>query len=284
MLGLAIMSVLPGHIMANTTEIAATRSPYLVLIERNGLKFKADKILRERSMGHCRIRMDIRHCFLPGLPVVADHKNGSSSAAAVVLVAKHLCGLATDLSVRSIHNLVRKSPVAESVPAAAGPLFKGLAIATCCHHACSWADYTGVQWLCSEQGFTETEFSVMKQWSGWAHTIKIPSDDNEKKSAGDDHPAKRIKRGEGDLDEEEEICCEHSAPINESVIRPTDVSSREMSDVGKMVKRILDQGRVEYLRRLGLAASQVQYCHPSLSPECYMIITSGGTSGVEVGK
>jgi Methyltransferase TRM13 len=30
---------------------------------------------------------------------------------------------------------------------------KGVAIATCCHHACVWGDYTGAHWLLA-QGIT----------------------------------------------------------------------------------------------------------------------------------
>ena len=270
MLGLAIMSVLP----AAPTEPGA--APHLLMIERNGLKFKADKLLRERSMGHNRVRMDIRHCFLPKLPVIADYDSlrAAGYPPTVVLVAKHLCGLATDLSVSSIHHLVRENTT--EATSSDGPAFQGLAIATCCHHACSWVDYTGIEWLCTEQGFTEAEFGVMKQWSGWAHTIKF-TDEDKKGSA-------RCERTSGTEAEwsagndEEEACCEHSAPVNESTVRPADLSSREMSDVGKMVKRILDQGRVMYLRRLGLPARQVRYCDPSLSPECYMIIATTGTS------
>ena len=33
---------------------------------------------------------------------------------------------------------------------------KGVAIATCCHHACVWGDYTGSDWL-EKQGECEIE-------------------------------------------------------------------------------------------------------------------------------
>ena len=33
---------------------------------------------------------------------------------------------------------------------------KGVAIATCCHHACVWGDYTGSDWL-EKQGECESE-------------------------------------------------------------------------------------------------------------------------------
>jgi len=42
---------------------------------------------------------------------------------------------------------------------------------------------------------------------------------------------------------------------------------------GKRVKRILDIGRLHYIRtRLNMKAKLVQYCEESLSPECMMIV------------
>ena len=56
--------------------------------------------------------------------------------------------------------------------------------------------------------------------------------------------------------------------------RPNGMTNEEKSAIGKMVKRLLDHGRVLYLREaLGMAyATQVRYCDPALSPECFMIV------------
>lgn len=95
--------------------------------------------------------MDIRHCRVSSLPQVAE--DGEAS----VVVAKHLCGAATDLAIRAVANSVfeagERSPIV------------GLGIATCCHHACSWADYCGADWL-KEIGFSGHEFEVIKYWTG----------------------------------------------------------------------------------------------------------------------
>jgi hypothetical protein len=106
-------------------------------------------------------------------------------------------------------------------------------------------------------------------------------------------------QGEG---EEEEVEREHAIPaMSSGTPRPAGLSFAEMARIGKMVKRVIDQGRVEYLRSLQLGAitnedtgevddsshrsgsrgrgegsvyrwRQVQYCDPSLSPECFAII------------
>jgi tRNA:m4X modification enzyme len=94
------------------------------------------------------IGMDIRHCWVAQLPAVADSHES-------VIVAKHLCGVATDLALRSLAGF--KTTSAQSL--------LGVSIATCCHHACIWKDYCGADWLL-ERGFTSQDFEVMKHWSG----------------------------------------------------------------------------------------------------------------------
>lgn len=103
----------------------------------------------------------------------------------------------------------------------------------------------------------------MKQWSGWAHTIKEVAE-----LSGEDSliQLKRARHDDADdmkspaesksmsADQEciiEEVCCEHSPVVSDATVRPLNITPREMSRVGKMVKRVLDQGRVEYLRKLG---------------------------------
>jgi hypothetical protein len=94
-----------------------------------------------------------------------DHKK-------VVIMAKHLCGAATDLALRSLNAFV--APSADDGAGGGAVLAaraRGLAIATCCHHACNWRDYLGREWLAA-QGVSPAEFDVMKIWSGWAHTLR----------------------------------------------------------------------------------------------------------------
>lgn len=65
MLGLAVSSV--------------CASATIVLVERSGMRRKADKIMRESGRRFYRARMDIRHCFLPNLPGVNDQVLSNSS-------------------------------------------------------------------------------------------------------------------------------------------------------------------------------------------------------------
>lgn len=120
----------------------ADPSATVVLVERYGSKKKIDKALKEdlaelkatlnvednlKSAGDSetvtgainRVRMDIRHCYLPLLPGVMPagsntaittaptHTTEASNHKArqlqpVVVIAKHLCGVATDLAIQSV--------------------------------------------------------------------------------------------------------------------------------------------------------------------------------------
>ena len=153
--------------------------------------------MREEQRRHHRVRMDIRHTLLSGLPGVQTETNEHSPDVAinsaeiggpqsglgqritdqnaqkfaagreanwapkeVVIVAKHLCGVATDLALRSLECFRRPvvgafgdavtDAATAGVSAQAKAKAKGVAIATCCHHACNWADYTGKKFFQDE--------------------------------------------------------------------------------------------------------------------------------------
>lgn len=106
---------------------------------------------------------------------------------------------------------------------------------------------------------------------------------------GDDAGTNERRYGNGDNDddlnsEDDAEDEDHSQPAPHSsssssvaaagAVRPAGLTPEQMSAVGLKVKRVLDQGRVLYLRGLGLQAHQVQYCSPGLSPECYMILAT----------
>jgi tRNA:m4X modification enzyme len=102
--------------------------------------------------------MDIRHCMVPKLPGVCREggkSDGSvtsdSSGKNVVIIAKHLCGLASDLAIRSLHAYKHTNLDSQERFQAIdrNTRANGVTIATCCHHACSWSDYTGKEWLLS---------------------------------------------------------------------------------------------------------------------------------------
>jgi tRNA:m4X modification enzyme len=285
----------------------ADPSATVVLVERSGSRKKVDKALKDTfaamdsavvdqeragtaAVGAVhRARMDIRHCYVPNLPGVSALESVPAGVRQpVVVIAKHLCGVATDLAIHSLRAFphlpgtcapatVASTGSAGSAGSAgdrcapAGAHRVGLSIATCCHHACHFPDYTGREWYLS-QGFTEAEFDVLRKWSGWANS-------------GTSH------RGDSTVEEDGGEVRDEETPVSgarksaatapgttnapTSVIRPTNITPDEMKAIGWKVKRIIDQGRVEFLRGgFGLAARQLKYCANELSPECVMIVAA----------
>ena len=281
-----------------------------------------------------RARMDIRHCYVPNLPGVAQvtgpdgvTPQSIETKQPVVVIAKHLCGVATDLAIRSvgafghINRRERQSAGFFVFPVIMLHFFVfvyllfigdiahrlGISIATCCHHACHFPDYTGRDWYLS-QGFTSEEFEVLKKWSGWANTgagshrhsstagVAVEDDDQQeeeerKQNEGlegqvqvpNTQPIKDISSST-DKDSNNIIATPSPTPAPApaaaavavtSVVRPAGISADDMKALGWKVKRILDQGRVEFINsQYSMRARQVRYCDRELSPECVMIVAT----------
>ncbi|CAN0371764.1 unnamed protein product, partial [Scytosiphon promiscuus] len=159
----------------------------------SALGFQAENRLDGVS---ARARIDIRDLDMAGLPSIV----GEGDDRPVVAVAKHLCGVATDLALRfvefhrdketrmceslspdarthTVHdpNIAQCLPSLTTIPpalvlslAAVANVVRvgGVAIATCCHHACSWRDYAGREFLV-QQGFSARDFEAMRRISAW---------------------------------------------------------------------------------------------------------------------
>ncbi|CAM9650899.1 unnamed protein product [Ectocarpus sp. 4 AP-2014] len=147
----------------------------VTMVERSSVRRKAENRLEGVST---RARIDIRDLDMGGLPsLTADGDDRP-----VVAVAKHLCGVATDLALRRDGAMLTLPPRRESrdadddgyvgngdptaAPAAATTRVGGVAIATCCHHVCNWRDYVGRDFL-MQQGFSARDFEAMRRISAW---------------------------------------------------------------------------------------------------------------------
>ena len=94
----------------------------------------------------------------------AGHGKGAASASASpkpwLAVGKHLCGSATDFTIRCCRRHMTSvsggAPGPEDAaegPAPLQPACVGLAVATCCHHRCAWKHYVAQDFFTS-CGFT----------------------------------------------------------------------------------------------------------------------------------
>jgi hypothetical protein len=169
-----------------------TEKSTLVLVERSGMRKKCDRGLREEEASgrFYRAKMDIRHCRLSGLPGLhlpstlsnttsVNDAGGSGkpvpATERIVVVAKHLCGVASDLAIHSLKDPLL-SPATSLRGNKEGRVGLYMACATCCHHCCNYADYSGRDWLDSLEiqmdddtltTFTAADYEVLVHWSGW---------------------------------------------------------------------------------------------------------------------
>jgi tRNA:m4X modification enzyme len=140
-----------------------------VLIDRAHTRGKADRFIgsdgkaddaAKDSSTTLRAKIDIRHLNFAGMQEIVNKP--------VVCMSKHLCGVATDLSLRAIAQTLPESSSgkAEGSPTSVSSNFQGLAIALCCHHVCAWEDYVNPAFF-QAQGFKPQEFALLTSMTSW---------------------------------------------------------------------------------------------------------------------
>uniref|UniRef100_K3WRJ6 tRNA:m(4)X modification enzyme TRM13 n=1 Tax=Globisporangium ultimum (strain ATCC 200006 / CBS 805.95 / DAOM BR144) TaxID=431595 RepID=K3WRJ6_GLOUD len=219
------------------------RGSVYVLIDRAHMRGKADRFIESLEASApsgsdkqvVRAKIDIRHLNFAGMKEVQEKP--------VVCMSKHLCGVATDLSLRAItQTLSRSSNGNEQSQAvetesaskpSVSPLFQGLAVALCCHHVCTWEDYVNPAFIL-EQGFKEAEFALLTSMSSWA-TCGMGL--------------------EGDV-----------------VEYTLGISKPDRAILGRRCKRILDAGRAAYLENFQLHTQLVHYCEEGDSIENCLLL------------
>jgi tRNA:m4X modification enzyme len=108
-----------------------------------------------------RLRIDIRHLYLPGLDELR--------AASVVGVGKHVCGVATDLMLRSLVEPQGRRGLTRNAEGDGEGAFSCelIGVALCCHHLCTFEDYVHRPFL-DQAGIGADEFALVCRLSGWA--------------------------------------------------------------------------------------------------------------------
>ncbi|XP_052210893.1 uncharacterized protein LOC127813563 [Diospyros lotus] len=219
------------------------------LVERKAYKFKADRSLRQKeSLKLERLRIDIEDLklnaveALQGIPYLA--------------IGKHLCGPATDMTLRCClaehHN---QGPAAQG-NGNAGCHLRGLAIATCCHHICQWKHYINKKYL-SNLGITKEDFHAITWFTSWAVDAAHDSD----LSAAVNYNSAQQIIGEDD---------DAHGGVEEMFRK---MSGVERAVLGFMCKDIIDMGRLMWMKELGLDdAAFLKYIPFHISPENRMLI------------
>ncbi|TRY74855.1 hypothetical protein TCAL_06329 [Tigriopus californicus] len=204
-----------------------------ILVDRASHRHKFDNKLREKKEFSIeRIRTDIQDLCLPNVPAIQSSDKG------VVGVSKHLCGAATDLTLRACQQLEQ------------GRL-KGLMIALCCHHRCVWNLFAGCSYL-QDLGFLAEEFSLLCGLTSWAICGSGKPRNTKDKEVN-------VSEGVSDLPDVNPFDCRYDR---------LELPRERREFIGLKVKRIFDIARANYVTKtLGLKAELFFYCHPDISPE-----------------
>ncbi|GAX20912.1 tRNA:m4X modification enzyme [Fistulifera solaris] len=255
-----------GLIMAAASSGSGVTTD-LILVERSGSRGKADKILRTfttkettypfdlKSVSWKRVQCDIAHVDLVSLlnhhPRYNDaHQMSEDSTDELVVVAKHLCGVGSDLALKSLY------PIRSRVTACI--------FATCCHGVCSWNGYVGRDYLrkavqTEELPFGEAEFDLVRKWAG--AVVMEPTIDGSDDDEGDDNR-------------------HYTSPGNDKNDLLKSVSITAVADgldcgtrgLSRACQRLIDYGRREYIHQIlgnasDLNVEMLRYTPDEITPQ-----------------
>jgi len=246
-------------------------------------------------------------------------------------MGKHVCGVATDLSLRAVAKFLQATVAAGKTTRGkeggaaetenetnekrreeggeAAAVRVGVVIATCCYHVCNYDDYVGIETWENELNLTRGEFVVAQGIACWIASLTSTKGHRHKsrvrKAAAASAAAAAVVVGEEteedgkEEEEEEEVQAEGEEEAEEEggkgeeeeekegeddfVSHGKGLSREEKIKVGWACKRLIDHGRLQYLRKCGLEAECVVYCHPDVSPENSCILAWSKEGGGEVG-
>ncbi|KAM3620051.1 uncharacterized protein V6R79_017525 [Siganus canaliculatus] len=237
----------------------------LLLVERCSTRFKVDGKHQDAGVQFERLQVDIQHLDLSKVPLLTQKK------LPLVGVGKHLCGAATDLALRCLletpglrqeteppRKRLRNSELADpesteqpdpDPDSGPGPVL-GLAVALCCHHRCEWRHYVGQQFFL-QRGLGSAEFGAFCRMSSWATCGLRP--------ANQDSPVQDSTNQSGD-DEEHE-------PAEETEAVNRFLSPDERERVGRLCKRLIDAGRIHFLKTRGFKGKLSRYIDAQVTLE-----------------
>uniref|UniRef100_A0A2N9HKX1 tRNA:m(4)X modification enzyme TRM13 n=1 Tax=Fagus sylvatica TaxID=28930 RepID=A0A2N9HKX1_FAGSY len=180
----------------------------------------------------------------------------SLRGAPYLAIGKHLCGPATDLTLRCCLT-EHSSPDSVEHCGGGNQNLRGLAIATCCHHLCQWKHYINKNYL-SHLGITKEEFHAITWFTSWAVDADHSSDLPE---------VTDVKLHLESIENKE---CGGDAGGVEDIVR--NMKAVERAVLGFMCKQIIDMGRLMWVKECGLETQLVKYVPSSISPENHLLI------------
>lgn len=223
-----------------------------VLIDRQNTRNKFDCYHKGKDQGpsFIRLNIDIEHLNLRKV----DHLNGRG----LVGIGKHLCGGATDLSLRCLMELnLNQSNDAQSSKKAKveeSPHIELILFALCCFHRCSWPAYVGKNFFIENQ-FSPVDFHRMTSMCSWATCGFRKHEEGHNESHTD--PTRN----------EENSTLMHDADQNDLKL-----SSDDKKNIGLKCKRLIDYGRMQYLKKHGYQSELFYYVDSGVTLEDVVLL------------
>eukprot|EP01012_Entosiphon_sulcatum_P038663 TRINITY_DN5035_c0_g1_i1.p1 TRINITY_DN5035_c0_g1~~TRINITY_DN5035_c0_g1_i1.p1 ORF type:complete len:438 (-),score=60.60 TRINITY_DN5035_c0_g1_i1:4-1317(-) len=255
-----------GHLSLAVCQ--AAKGSRAVLVDRKNFRRKADLQAQyaDGVKDFQRIYADLKDLWLPGVDTIRGQK--------CVVISKHLCGCATDLALRCMNNYDDKEESA--------PVIEGAAVALCCHHICTERAYVSTAFL-HKAGISPATFLCIKQFSSWAVcNIREPTAPaapaTAEKETGSDATSDAKKQSESSNQPDPsglpptEGPAEPPVPAVPEFPWATKLTVAERQEFGRKCKRVLDLGRLEYLREKGYSAKLIQFVAPNVTPENVLLL------------
>ncbi|KAK6456373.1 methyltransferase TRM13-domain-containing protein [Scheffersomyces xylosifermentans] len=151
----------------------------------------------------------------------------------VVGISKHLCGAATDLTLKSLLNSTLLNEDSSK--------FGGLLIAMCCRHVCSYDQLLPQsREFLAERGFgTASAFSALQRMVSWAVCGKGSSKGNGKQAEEDG------SENDEEIDENTNSKTPEDDPVENS-----NLTFEEREELGIIARRLIDESRVYALKSI----------------------------------
>jgi hypothetical protein len=182
----------------------------------------------------------------------ADEDESSRSTVVPVVISKHLCGPASDLSIQCC--------AASRAP---------MVVATCCHYLCSWSQFSNTSFF-ETMGFTERDFQVLTIVSQWASMNKTTKDQSSSSAVSQETLETISWLQLPTLSPLPHTLKEESVTLIDSKEFEKSFSRDEKAALGKRCKLFLDTARAYRMQELGYRVKLVRYT--TMSIEDHLLI------------
>lgn len=245
------------HWQSSTEDESGSNSNEFILIDRAANRMKFDKKIKDDFLEiklrsglkaiNCptinRAKIDIRDLKLDSILTAAPTEKSR-----YVCVSKHLCGVATDLTLRCIKN---STVLHGDNDDRSNSKLRAICIAMCCRHVCNAGDYVNRDYITSLLEKYKADDSILTYENFFRMLTKICT------------WATCGRKPDTNITD--------TVNIVESFdgAEPYTMTIKERENIGLMARRIIDEGRLAYVKEIftGYNAELIKYVASDISLE-----------------